>query len=52
MFLKNANLTLNDQLPFQFIATWDFNNRQELANSNEIFDITLRNVRFFLYSLD
>eukprot|EP01083_Nonionella_stella_P304013 1054632_1 len=48
--LHDKNLKISDELPFQFWATWGFNNHQKIYPHNgEVFDFNKRNLKFLVH---
>ena len=42
-FIKNQDLTLTDELPFELWAAWGFSQHEKLVHTDEEFDVNKRN---------
>ena len=52
--MKNQNLTMDDELPFEFWAVWGSDEHRKIliVDSDEILDITMQNMKFIIHWSD
>mmetsp|Transcript_30044 Transcript_30044/g.47979 ORF Transcript_30044/g.47979 Transcript_30044/m.47979 type:complete len:1184 (-) Transcript_30044:396-3947(-) len=51
-FLRDENLTLEDELPFEFWAAWGFDNHQKIDDTQTVFELNQRNLKFLVHWKD